>query len=212
MSFLNNIFGKKHSEEKNSSTTKPRNEVADFSIKNTSPKRNEEELIKSLNSISSEAKVNDITLDLLLTSLRDNGDYRIRYQAANALYWQAKNHNVKPIAAIEPLISLLKDDFYSSRKVAALALAFIGVKSAVEPIVQALDDEYLGNTNPGPINMIGDRVVDDQNVYVRSCMVRALGILQDSRATNILTEKALNDKSIDVQKEAKEALIRIKSI
>jgi HEAT repeat protein len=210
MGFLNNLLGKKHPEEEISATPTPKGKVANFPVQNTSPKRNEEELIKRLNSISSKTKVDDITLDLLLTSLKDNGDYAIRYQAANALYWQAKDQNVKPMVAIEPLISLLKDDFYSTRKVAALALAYIGDKKAVEHIVQALDDEYLGNSNPGPIHMIGDRIVDDQNVYVRSCMVRALGILEDSLATKILTEKALNDKSIDVQKEAKEALARIK--
>jgi HEAT repeat protein len=67
----------------------------------------------------------------------NNGDYRIRKKAAEAL------GEMKAKEAVDALIKTLKDGNSEVRKAAAYALGKIGDERAIKPLVEALKDESL---------------------------------------------------------------------
>ena len=86
--------------------------------------------------------------------------------------------------AVEPLISILKDENSDVRKTAAEAFGEIGDPQAVEPLIDALEDKDWG---------------------VRLAAVRALGKIGDRRAMESLL-LALKEEEELVRKAAAEAL------
>jgi len=93
-------------------------------------------------------------------------------------------------SAISPLRqTLLKDEKWEMRAIAAKCLRDIGSKTAVPALLLALSDK------------------EDQ---VRQPVIGALGALADSRAEQPLV-KLLQDKSEIVRQEAQEALKKIRS-
>jgi HEAT repeat protein len=128
---------------------------------------------------------------------------------------------IKAQRAVEQLIDDLKYGGEIDRLNAAMALGKVGDASAVEPLIQALDDVTL----PGTIRLaavislgeIGDvsavksliQALDDADEGVRVIGAISLGKIGDKRAVNPLTQ-VLKDENSDLRKAAKEALEKIK--
>lgn len=89
--------------------------------------------------------------------------------------------------SLEPLILLLKDKDFGTRKKAAEALGKMGDKRAVEPLIQ---------------------IMNDTNDEVRNRVIRAFGEIGDKRAVEPLTQ-ALDDDYYVIREVAQIALDKI---
>lgn len=123
---------------------------------------------------------NSKAVDTLIKTLRDES-YDVRSKSAEAL-WKIGDKR-----AVEPLIMAMKDMNSQVRSKVATALGIIGDNRAVEPLIKALKDR-------------------DQNVKLKAII--ALSLIRDDRAIEPLIP-LLFDKTSDVQKEVRNALIKI---
>lgn len=78
---------------------------------------------------------NEKSVDVLITALSRKRDSLIRDGAINALV------ELKTPKAVDPLIRVLNDNFFGTRRNAALALGEIGDKKAIESLTKLLNDK-----------------------------------------------------------------------
>ena len=162
-------------------------------------------------------------------------DKDVRYAAAEALgrlrwkpakdetagwYWMAKRDWDKCVAlgalAVEPLSAALKDERFSVRQAAAEALGKIKDPRAVEPLIAAHQNWWVGAAAACALGEIKDpRAVEpliaalkDEDVNVRWPAARALGEIKDPRAVEPLIA-ALKDEELHVRWAAAEALVSL---
>ena len=113
--------------------------------------------------------------------------------------------------AVEPLIQALKDENPSLRYGAAIVLGAIRDARAVEPLFQILKDEdenAVWNAN-WALKSIGEPAMEpllkDEDWHVRQAAAFALGVTEDARAVEPLTQ-ALKDEEFRVRHAAASAL------
>ncbi|MEI7733180.1 MAG: HEAT repeat domain-containing protein [Verrucomicrobiota bacterium] len=122
-------------------------------------------------------------------------------------------------AAIDPLVSVLKEGVYYKRLEAVDALSRIGDVRVVKPLINALwdEDSNVRTAVVHALSKVGDtRAVDplilalkDKDNRVRTAAVEALSRINDPRAVQPLS-RLLSDGSWDVRAAVVEALGRIK--
>ena len=123
---------------------------------------------------------------------------------------------VRPTGEVETLIEDLKDDDWGTRQKAVETLGRIGHASAVEPLLQALEEgrgwRGYRETLIAALWGIGEpavealtRALNDQDWLIRMRAAQALGRIGDASAVEALTQ-ALKDKDRRVREVAKRTL------
>ncbi len=141
-------------------------------------------------------------VEALLESL-EYDDYWVRANSAIAL------GEIKDKRAVEPLIKALDDKEEKVRWDAARALGEIKDVRAVAPLIAKLKDDKILAICARSLGNIGDvssaefliAISNDEDRYVRACVVKALGCIKDHRAFDTLIA-ALKDKESSVRAEA----------
>jgi HEAT repeat protein len=136
------------------------------------------------------------------------GDTRAAQPLVGAL--KDRNHPVRKAAAealgkmgdsraTEPLVAVLKDSNPAVRRAAAETLISIGIP-AIEPLIKALGNKYIGRDVAGVLVKIGSAAVEpliealqDEDREVRKRAILALGRMRDTRAVEPLIA-ALDDR------------------
>jgi len=146
------------------------------------------------------------TVEMLIHSLEDE-DWDVRKNAAKALVKIGE-------PSVEMLIIALKDEKWRVRWHAAETLGETGDIQAVEPLINALNDENNGVRSNSTIALvnIGEPAVKklinalkDKEWHIRSNAAETLGELGDTRAVEPLIN-ALNDENSWVRQSAASAL------
>ncbi len=146
----------------------------------------------------------------LIQTLKDDEDWLVRTSSAEAL------GKLNDTRAIEPLIKAFKDEDSGVRLYAAEALAELNDTGAVDLLIQALKDEdpevryyaarALGKLHdPRALEPL-TQTLNDENPEVRAGAAVALGYLGDIRAVEPLIQVLKEDKSMQAQISASEAL------
>ncbi len=176
------------------------------------------------------------TIDSLTTALRDDA-WSVRRSSAQALdalgwepteedqiyYWIAKEQSERCVSlgqeAIEPLVSLLHDQYLPVQEDAMHALAEIG-PPAVEALLEKLQhrDYWTKAAAIETLGMIAEQhdsgavpvaplieSLEDRSKTVRRASARTLGIIADKQALEALL-LLLNDHKASVRQAAAEAL------
>lgn len=146
----------------------------------------------------------------LISALRDE-NWRVRSNAAVAF------QSLKDPAAREPLLLALEDNNVNVRNGAAISLASIGGPRVLDRLVEHLKNDAAARLDVArALGRLGDRkaveplinALDDEDDSVRTVVAGALGVLGDGRAVDPLI-KLLNDPSIDTRSGAARALGKI---
>ena len=114
--------------------------------------------------------------------------------------------DIRAEEAVEPLISMLDDDYWPIRKAATLSLGRIGDKRAVEPLINVLKDDHwhVRETAALALGALGDKravepiitALKDGSLNVKCEVVDALGVLGDNRALKPLMDILREDDYI----------------
>ncbi len=133
---------------------------------------------------------------------------------------QAVKKSPQNEVAVTELIQQLKDDDWSTRKVAAYALGEIKDPRAVEPLIALLKDKYwsvqkaaayaLGESkDPRAVEPL-IALLKDKDWLVREAAAFSLGEIRDARAVSALMAALSSDTDRDLRMIAAEALRKIK--
>lgn len=151
-------------------------------------------------------------VDPLIETLEDQSSY-VRMEVPAALGY------IGDTKAVEPLISALKDPDITVRAKTIWALGELRDSKAVEPLIQCLntDNGMLWSSAAMALGKIKDKKAIDPLIQslnddfqeVRQLAAWALGEIGDSKAMEPL-QTLLQDKNEIVQKNAKEAIEKIK--
>lgn len=119
--------------------------------------------------------------------------------------------------AVGPLIEALRDEYWHTREMAAIALGEIGDPRAVGPLIQAVREGCVRSGAATALGQIGGAAVEpliralkDEDVGVRLIAASALGDTRDARAAEPLNQ-ALKDEDGNVRRAARESLGKIRS-
>ena len=126
----------------------------------------------------------------LISALRDE-NWRVRSNAAFAF------EVLKEPAAREPLLLALEDNNVNVRNGAAIALASIGGPRVLDRLIEHLKNDAAARPDVAiALGRLGDRkaveplinALDDEDDFVRTVVAGALGVLKDARAIDPLIE------------------------
>jgi len=113
--------------------------------------------------------------------------------------------DIKDKRAVEPLIEVLRDEYFVIRKYACWALGEIGGVGAVDPLIEVLRGdsdngvrkyaaEALGKIkDKRAVEPLTEALREDSDEFVRIVAARALGEIGDESAVETLGKVALNE-------------------